>query len=127
MSGAVSSPKFRAHSSNPRRFGWRGCCCQKRRRYQPGHDSGCARAHGDGDHLLYGHRERGAFEPGSYLGLHTAGYLPWRREPGYVVAQMTGGIAAALFLRALFGTVGALGTATWARNIGANGAIAVGG
>jgi hypothetical protein len=34
---------------------------------------------------------------------------------------MTGGIAVALFLRALFGTVGALGTATWARNIGANG------
>ena len=83
--------------------------------------------------------------------------FPWHRVPGYVVAQMTGGIAAALFLRALFGTVGALGatvpgsgigsgtalmmeavltaglvntilgTATGARNIGANGAIAVGG
>ena len=83
--------------------------------------------------------------------------FPWRRVPGYVLAQMIGGLAAALFLRALFGTVGALGetvpgsgigsgtalamevvltaglvntilgTAAGARNIGANGAIAVGG
>jgi aquaporin Z len=83
--------------------------------------------------------------------------FPWRRVPGYFLAQIIGGIAAALFLRALFGTVGALGatvpgggagsgtalamevvltaglvntilgTAAGARNIGANGAIAVGG
>lgn len=83
--------------------------------------------------------------------------FPWRRVPGYVVAQILGGVAAALFLRTLFGTVGALGatipgsgistltalaievvlttglvntilgTASGARNIGANGAIAVGG
>ncbi len=83
--------------------------------------------------------------------------FPWRRVPGYLLAQVIGGIAAALFLRTLFGTVGALGatvpssgadsgtalamevvltaglvntilgTASGARNIGANGAIAVGG
>ncbi|MDA8389389.1 MAG: aquaporin [Gammaproteobacteria bacterium] len=83
--------------------------------------------------------------------------FPWRRVPGYVVAQVMGGVAAALFLRALFGTAGALGatvpgpgvspgtalamevvltaglvntilgTASGARNIGTNGAIAVGG
>ena len=83
--------------------------------------------------------------------------FPWRRVPGYVLAQLFGGVAAALFLRAMFGTVGAvgatvpgsgvgsgaalamevvltaglvntiLGTASGARNIGANGAIAVGG
>jgi aquaporin Z len=83
--------------------------------------------------------------------------FPWRRVPGYVVAQMVGGLAAAVFLRTLFGTAGALGatvpgsgigsgtalamevvltaglvntilgTASGARNIGANGAIAVGG
>lgn len=83
--------------------------------------------------------------------------FPWRRVPGYVLAQLTGGIAAALFLRTLFGNVGALGatvpgsgigsgtalamevvltaglvntilgTASGARNIGSNGAIAVGG
>jgi aquaporin Z len=83
--------------------------------------------------------------------------FPWRRVPGYILAQIVGGISAALFLRTLFGTVGALGatvpgsgvgsgaalamevvltaglvntilgTAAGARNIGANGAIAVGG
>lgn len=83
--------------------------------------------------------------------------FPWRRVPGYVLAQLLGGVAAAQFLYALFGTVGALGatlpgsdisngtalamevvltaglvntilgTASGARNIGANGAIAVGG
>src|SRR5487761_1117821 len=35
--------------------------------------------------------------------------FPWRRVPGYVLVQMVGGIAAALFLRTLFGTIGALG------------------
>jgi aquaporin Z len=83
--------------------------------------------------------------------------FPWRRVPGYVLAQLAGGIVAALFLRAMFGTAGALGatlpgvgfghiraliietlltaglvnvilgTASGARNIGTNGAIAVGG
>lgn len=82
--------------------------------------------------------------------------FPWRRVPGYLVAQGVGAIAAVVFLRALFGTVadlGAtmpqhgvshgvavmmeivltaglvnviLGTATGARNVGANGAIAIG-
>jgi aquaporin Z len=83
--------------------------------------------------------------------------FPWRRVPGYLLAQLFGGLAAVFFLRALFGTAGAmgatvpgsginsltalvmevvltaglvntiLGTASGARNIGANGAIAVGG
>lgn len=83
--------------------------------------------------------------------------FPWRRVPGYLVAQLIGGIAAAFFLRNLFGTVGKLGatipgsgvsdgtalameilltaglvntilgTSSGARNIGTNGAIAVGG
>ncbi len=83
--------------------------------------------------------------------------FPWGRVPGYVAAQMIGGIVAALFLQAMFGIFGALGatvpgngvgsgqalamevvltaglvntilgTAAGARNIGANGAIAVGG
>ena len=35
--------------------------------------------------------------------------FPWKRVPGYIVAQVVGGIGAAVFLRALFGTVGALG------------------
>ncbi len=83
--------------------------------------------------------------------------FPWKRVPGYVAGQLIGGIGAAAFLRAMFGTVGALGatmpgrgvtewkalamevvltaglvntilgTASGARNIGTNGAIAVGG
>ena len=83
--------------------------------------------------------------------------FPWSRVPGYVLAQLFGGVAAAQFLHAMFGTVGALGatlpgsdisngtalamevvltaglvntilgTASGARNIGTNGAIAVGG
>lgn len=82
--------------------------------------------------------------------------FPWRRVPGYLVAQAVGGLAAVFFLRELFGSVGdlgatlpkhgvshsvalaieivltaglvnvILGTATGARNVGANGAIAIG-
>ena len=83
--------------------------------------------------------------------------FPWGRVPGYIGAQLVGGIAAAAFLRAMFGTIGflgattpgqgvsdfkalimetllttglvstILGTASGARNIGSNGALAVGG
>lgn len=83
--------------------------------------------------------------------------FPWQRVPGYIVGQLIGGIGAAAFLRAMFGTIGALGatlpghrvtsgkalamevvltaglvhtilgTASGARNIGTNGAVAVGG
>ena len=80
--------------------------------------------------------------------------FPWNRVPGYIAAQFVGGIAAACFLWAMFGTVGLLGatkpglaisdfkalimevllttglvstilgTASGARNIGSNGALA---
>ena len=83
--------------------------------------------------------------------------FPWTRVPNYIIAQFAGGITAAFFLRFMFGTVGhlgatipgtgidnakaflmealltaglvntILGTASGARNIGSNGAIAVGG
>ena len=83
--------------------------------------------------------------------------FPWQRVPGYIVAQIAGGIAAASFLRIMFGNIGLLGatvpgpgisdlkalimevlltaglvnvilgTASGARNVGTNGAIAVGG
>jgi len=85
------------------------------------------------------------------------GNFPWSRVSNYLIAQIAGGIAAALYLRFMFGTVGhlgatipgngigqmkaflmeivltaglvntILGTASGARNIGSNGAIAVGG
>jgi aquaporin Z len=83
--------------------------------------------------------------------------FPWSRVPGYIAAQIVGGVAAASFLWAMFGTKGSLGattpgsgtteimaflmevlltaglvstilgTASGARNIGSNGALAVGG
>jgi aquaporin Z len=83
--------------------------------------------------------------------------FPWRRVPGYMLAQLAGGIGAALFLRMLIGDVYEIGattpgegvgplqalaveavlttglvntilaTASGARNIGTNGAIAIGG
>jgi aquaporin Z len=95
--------------------------------------------------------------PAVSLAFAVRGNFPWKRVPGYVAAQAVGGIGAALFLRTMFGTVGALGatlpgsgvtsgkalalevvltaglvntilgTASGARNIGTNGAIAVGG
>jgi aquaporin Z len=95
--------------------------------------------------------------PAVTLAFALRGNFPWRRVPGYLAAQCVGGLAAAAFLRAMFGTPGALGatvpgagigavnavimevlmtaglvnvilgTASGARNIGTNGAIAVGG
>ncbi len=95
--------------------------------------------------------------PAVTLAFAVRGNFPWSRVPGYILAQAAGGIAAALFLRAMFGAIGdlgatvpgagvselkalviealltaglvntVLGTASGARNIGANGAIAVGG
>ena len=83
--------------------------------------------------------------------------FPWMRVPGYLVAQFTGGLLATLFLCLMFGKTGKLGatvpgdgignlqalamevvltaglvntilgTASGARNIGTNGAIAIGG
>ena len=95
--------------------------------------------------------------PAVTLAFALRGNFPWRRVPGYLVAQFTGACLAALFLRemvGLSGNLGAtlpgsgigvekalimeiilttglvniiLGTASGARNIGTNGAIAVGG
>jgi aquaporin Z len=83
--------------------------------------------------------------------------FPWRRVPGYICAQLVGGVSAAAFLRGMFGMAGALGatvpgvgvsagtalvmeillttglvsvvlgTASGARNVGSNGALAIGG
>src|SRR5579863_1435908 len=35
--------------------------------------------------------------------------FPWNRVPGYIVAQFVGGVAAACFLRLMFGNIGLLG------------------
>ncbi|MFY9718774.1 MAG: aquaporin [Candidatus Cybelea sp.] len=95
--------------------------------------------------------------PAVTLAFAVRGNFPWIRVPGYIVAQFAGGIAAVAFLRAMFGPIGLLGatipgrgitsveacimevlltaglvnvilgTASGARNVGWNGALAVGG
>ncbi|MGP6156757.1 MAG: MIP/aquaporin family protein [Vulcanimicrobiaceae bacterium] len=95
--------------------------------------------------------------PAVTLAFSLRGNFPWNRVPGYLSSQLLGGLAAAAFLRLLFGPEGAsgatipgagisawqalamevllttglvnaiLGTASGARNVGPNGAIAVGG
>src|ERR1041385_645811 len=95
--------------------------------------------------------------PAVTLAFALRGNFPWYRVPLYVIAQLVGGIAAAAFLRAIHGNVGQfgatlptagfgdtktlaieivataglvntiLGTASGARNVGTNAAIAVGG
>ena len=95
--------------------------------------------------------------PAVTLAFAIRGNFPWNRVPNYLLAQLVGGIAAALFLRFILGSAGhlgatlpgngisslkalimeivltaglvntILGTASGARNIGTNGAIAVGG
>jgi aquaporin Z len=93
--------------------------------------------------------------PAVTLAFAARGNFPWARVPGYLIAQIVGGLAAAYFLRVLLGDTGQLGaslptrvsigaalalevvltaglvntilgTASGARNIGPNGALAVG-
>jgi aquaporin Z len=95
--------------------------------------------------------------PAVTIGFTLRGDFPWRRVPGYIVVQLIGATLAVLFLKALFGSVGALGatvpgphihdwqamlielvltlglvstilgTASRAQNVGALSAVAVGG
>ncbi|HJW40242.1 MAG TPA: aquaporin, partial [Rhizomicrobium sp.] len=95
--------------------------------------------------------------PAVTLAFSLRGNFPWARAPGYIVGQLLGGIAAAALLTFVFGTEGhlgatipgdgvsdlkaliveivltaglvntILGTASGARNVGSNAAIAVGG
>lgn len=51
--------------------------------------------------------------------------FPWRGVPGYVLAQAVGGVAAALFLRVMSGTIGALGATTPGSGISSGTALAI--
>ena len=93
--------------------------------------------------------------PAVTLAFAVRGNFPWRRVPGYIVAELVGAILASLFLQVVYGgilngatepgagisdgtaavteavlTLGLvsviLGTAAGARNVGFNGALAVG-
>jgi aquaporin Z len=95
--------------------------------------------------------------PGVTFAFALRSHFPWKKVPTYILAQLAGGIIAALFLKRMFGDVGdvgatvpklnltpvqamlieiilttglvntILGTASGARNIGHNAAIAIGG
>ena len=97
------------------------------------------------------------FNPTVSLAFAMRGDFPWRRVPGYIVAQFVGGVLACLFLQAVIGTSAAngatypattttdvaaflmeavltlglisviLGTASGAQNVGVIGALGVGG
>jgi len=51
------------------------------------------------------------------LAFAARGDFPWRRVPGYVVAQLLGGTLAIVFLLAVFGRVGSLGATVPGRGI----------
>ena len=129
----------------------------------PGHDQPhrrCRRAGADGHghHLVHGQDLRRAPQPrGQSIAFALRRDFPWRRVPGYIVAQLAGATLAALFLRAVINvsakygsnypahgysnmaafwmelilTMGLvsviLGTASGAQNVGIIGAFGVGG
>jgi aquaporin Z len=47
--------------------------------------------------------------PAVSIGFATRGDFPWRRVPGYIIAQLVGATLACLLLKALFGNAGMLG------------------
>jgi len=49
------------------------------------------------------------FNPVVSVGFAMRGDFPWKRVPGYVVAQLIGAILAVVFLRATLGNIGGLG------------------
>jgi len=64
------------------------------------------------------------FNPVVSIAFALRGDFPWNRVPAYLVAQLVGGIAAALFLRITLGNVGALGVTAPGPGITASTAVA---
>ena len=55
--------------------------------------------------------------PAVSLAFAARGDFPWRRVPGYILAQLLGGTLAILFLLAVFGRVGSLGATVPGRGV----------
>ena len=55
--------------------------------------------------------------PAVSLGFALRGDFPWRRVPGYIVAQLVGAVAACAMLRALLGDYGMLGATEPGRHV----------
>jgi aquaporin Z len=60
--------------------------------------------------LFMGATSGAHLNPAVTIAFAARGDFPWRRVPGYILAQLAGGIAAAALLALLFGRVGGLGT-----------------
>jgi aquaporin Z len=63
------------------------------------------------------------FNPVVSVGFAMRGDFPWKRVPGYVIAQLIGSILAVLFLRATLGNIGGLGATEPGPGISATTAI----
>ena len=63
--------------------------------------------------------------PAVTLAFAARGNFPWGRAPGYVLAQMIGATAAALFLRVMLGTGGALGATVPGHGVSTTTALAM--
>jgi aquaporin Z len=63
------------------------------------------------------------FNPVVSVGFAMRGDFPWKRVPGYVIAQVVGSILAVLLLRATLGNIGGLGTTEPGPGISATTAI----
>src|SRR4029450_11311937 len=59
--------------------------------------------------LFMGAVSRPPLNPAVTLGFALRGDFPWRRVPGYIIAELLGSTLAVLFLWAMFGKVGAMG------------------
>jgi len=59
--------------------------------------------------LFMGATSGAHLNPAVSIAFAARGDFPWRRVPGYIIAQMAGGTLASLFLLGLFGNVGHLG------------------
>jgi aquaporin Z len=64
------------------------------------------------------------FNPVVSVAFAIRGDFPWRRVPGYVIAQLVGAIAAAVFLRVTLGNIARLGVTEPGPEIGAGTALA---
>jgi aquaporin Z len=60
--------------------------------------------------LFMGATSGAHLNPAVSIAFAARGDFPWRKVPGYVFAQVVGGVLAALLLYGLFGRVGGLGT-----------------
>ena len=67
--------------------------------------------------LFMGAASGAHLNPGVTIAFSLRGDFPWARVPGYVLGQLAGGALACVFLRALFGTVGALGATEPGANV----------